>query len=133
MHRSNLGRETKTSLLSKAILEPEKNASFLKPQLIVQKKHLLSFDLFTSKSPNHHFLFPSGPPRRRRAFLGKLWEATLIVQSSGVLNSKAPHVAAWLAPRLPWQLCPVVLQAGGWWKKNPEVDVFFIQKRGGKG
>lgn len=106
MHRSNLGRETQTNLLSKAILEPENNASFLKPQLIVQKKALLSFDLFTSKSPNNHFLFPSGPPqvvveicsanfgRPHWSYRAQgCWTPRLPMLQLGLLSSKAPMAA----------------------------------------
>ena len=131
MHRSNPGRETKTNLLSKAILEPENNASFLKLQLIVQKKTLLSFDLFTSKSPNHHFLFPSGPKSSSSSFsrqtLGGHVDRT---ELKGVELQGSPccSLACW-ALRLLWQLCPVVLQAGGWWKKNPRL-MSFLSKKG---
>ena len=133
MHRSNLGRETR-NLLSKAILERENNASFLKPQLIVQKKPCFHLTYSLQNPQIIISSFHRVPSRRRRVFLGKLWEATLIVQSSGVLNSKAPHVAAWLVKLQGSHGSSVLLYyrlgVGG---KKPEVDVFFIQKRGGKG
>ena len=134
MHRSNLGRETKTSLLSKAILEPENNASFLKPQLIVPA----FIWPIHFKIPKSSFPLSIGSPQPvvvessfSRQTLGGHIDRTEL-RGVELQGSPCCSLACW-ALRLLWQLCPVVLQAGGWWKKNPEVDVFFIQKRGGKG